>query len=44
MTALCSKILFMGLQGQSIVPAIFIIPVLAILAVLFGLRLVRAQP
>lgn len=44
MTALISKIIFMGLQGQSVIPAIFIIPILAILALVFGLRLVRAQP
>ncbi|MBI4977955.1 MAG: hypothetical protein HZC28_10745 [Spirochaetes bacterium] len=41
MTALVSKIAFMGSQGQPIMPAIFIIPVLASGAIYFSARLIR---
>lgn len=36
MTALCSKILFMGMSGANIIPAIFIMPSIALIALYFS--------
>ena len=41
MVALCAKIVAMGLLGYAIVPAIFIIPTLTLLAVVLGLWMLR---
>ena len=39
MTALCSKLLFMALAGVNVIPAVFIIPVITIAAIIFSVLL-----
>ena len=41
MTALCSKIVFIALDGGNVIPAVFIIPVIGFLAIFFTLRFLR---
>jgi hypothetical protein len=41
MVALTSKITFMGLEGQNVIPVIFIMPTLALVAMVFSFLLLR---
>jgi len=44
MTALVSKIVFMANAGQNVIPVVFIIPVIDLLAIIFSFLLIRNIP
>ena len=44
MTALVSKIIFMAEAGQNVIPAIFIMPTIALIALIFSVLLLRDLP
>lgn len=42
MIALCSKILFMGMNGANIIPVIFIMPTIALITLYFSIRMIKS--